>query len=110
MNEHLLVREIIREVSRAYPNVWVMKVHGSPYQMAGVPDLLLCVHGLLIGCEVKHRRPGESEAHARGRTTMLQQSQIDQINEAGGAAATVLSAEEALALIERALRNREESR
>jgi hypothetical protein len=105
-NEAGLVAQIGKRIHKDYPDSWVMKVHGGPFQMAGVPDLLVCVDGYLIGLEVKFVRPGESSDHARLRATAQQRHQIRSINRAGGVAGVVVSVEEALALIERA-RSRE---
>lgn len=102
-NESALVTAIVKAIVVTYPGAWVFKVVGSPYQMAGVPDLLACVQGRLVGLEVKHARPGESKAHALSRTTPQQEVQIMRINRAGGVAGTVVSVTDALGLVERAL-------
>lgn len=94
--EKQLVESIRLAIDREYPDAWVFKVHGGPYQRVGVPDLLVCVQGLLVGLEVKHQKPGESETHARGRVTASQQDQIDKIVRAGGYAREVLTVEEAM--------------
>ena len=100
-NETGLVAAIRRELNKAYPDHWSIKTHGNPYQDAGLPDLLICVEGLLIGMEVKFLRPGETREHATGRITPQQKNQLQKINEAGGMADMVISTEEALELIVR---------
>jgi len=108
-----LVVHIVKAVKEKYPWAWIFKVHGGPMQQAGIPDLLIVVYGLMVGAEVKHRKPGESEEHARGRATPLQREQIRKLREAGAVADVVLSPEETLALIEQALERhytREEDR
>lgn len=105
-NETGLVREIAKAVKRAHPTAWIFKVHGSPTQTIGTPDLLISVEGLLIAAEVKHQKPGESEEHARGRATAVQLRQIEVLRGAGAVAGVVLSAEETLALIAQALSDR----
>lgn len=102
-----LVRRIVKAVKWDYPRSWAFKTVGNPYQMAGVPDLILCVEGHFIGLEVKHQKSGESIAHARGRATRVQLAQIRAINTAGGAAAVVVSEEEALELIRYALNRKD---
>jgi len=102
-NESGLVRAIVIAVKRAWPDSFGWKVHGSPYQIAGLPDLVFCIHGLFIGLEAKHQRPGESLTHALGRATPAQLEKIQQINTAGGTAAVVTTVEGALALIREAL-------
>lgn len=88
--ERTIVNRIVRELkARGH---WVMKVHGSPLQVRGVPDLLACVRGRFVALEVKdpHGDP----------PTALQLYTIDQIRAAGGIAAVVTSLEEVLALLE----------
>lgn len=101
-NESVLVKAIQRMVKKTDQSIWVFKVVGNPYQMSGVPDLLLCVNGLLVGMEVKAPRPGESLDHARGRATVQQLAVIDDLHRAGAMAEVVCSVEEAQDLLDRA--------
>lgn len=105
-NEAKVVDSIHRAIKKRWPQAWWFKVVGSPYQMAGVPDVLVCIEGLLVGIEVKHQRPHESEEAARERATPQQRVQIGKINAAGGIAGVVLSDTEALDLIERGLEHK----
>lgn len=100
MREAALVRQIAAAIKAAYPNAWTFKVVGHPYQEGGVPDLLVCVEGLLFGFEVKLPQPGESYAHALGRATERQRQQIARIIRAGGTALVVTSPGEALRAID----------
>lgn len=102
-NEAQDVKAIVRAVQKKYPDAWVFKVVGNPYQMTGVPDLILSVHGVLIGLEVKHRRPGESIEAAFARATPGQMYQLRKISQSGGYGAVVLGADSALIAIEQAL-------
>lgn len=102
-NEGTLVAAIRKAILAEYPTAWTFKVHGSPYQMAGVPDLLVCIDGKLLGLEVKHQKPGESREHAEGRVSPQQHFQMDAIRRAGGTAAVVMSVDESLAAIEKVL-------
>lgn len=104
--ENGLVTAIVKAVFKAHPSAWVFKVVGSPYQMTGIPDLLMCVDGLLIGAEVKFVRPGETHEHALSRATPGQRVQIARINTSGGQAGVVTSVQEALDLIDRGLAHR----
>jgi RecB family endonuclease NucS len=65
--------------------VWYMKVHGSMYQKAGVPDILVCLDGRFVGIEVK--RPG-------GVVSSLQKFNIDDIHRSGGAAFVAYSVDD----------------
>lgn len=106
-NEAGLVVQIVKAVKTAFPAAWVMKVHGGPMQVAGIPDLLIVIDGKLIGAEVKHQKLGESVEHARGRATAIQRNQIKKLREAGAVADVVLSSEETLDLIGQALGQKE---
>jgi len=64
---------------------WHMKVHGSMYQKAGVPDIIACINGRFVGIEVK--RPG-------GVVSELQKYHIGQINKSGGAAFVAYSVDD----------------
>lgn len=101
-SETALVTKIAKAIHVEHPRAWVFKVHGSPWQESGVPDLIVLVDGLFIGMEVKHVKPGESDQHARERATPKQRMQIGKINQAGGMAGVVISVSEALEMIERA--------
>lgn len=101
-NEAALVRQIVRRIREENPDAWVFKTVGSPYQMPGVPDLILSIDGLFLGLEVKHIKPGESAEHAMYRATNQQRAHIRRINDSGGVARVVTSPEEALAAIARA--------
>lgn len=59
--------------------VWSCTPVGSMYMSAGVPDILCCWQGYFVGIEVK--APGNE-----GRTTALQDFQLDAIQKAGGIA------------------------
>ncbi|MEC5422367.1 VRR-NUC domain-containing protein [Virgibacillus sp. C22-A2] len=54
---------------------WHMKVHGSMYQKAGIPDLIGVVNSSFVGIEVKK---------IGGRVSALQTANIKLINQAGG--------------------------
>jgi len=107
-NEKGVVDAIRAAIMREHPENWTFKVVGSPLQMAGVPDLLVCIDGLLLGIEVKFQRPGESLAHAVGRATPQQLVQIHRLRRAGAVADVVTAPEQALALIRARLERREQ--
>lgn len=92
----------IRDALKAAGVKWIMKTHGSPYQQSGVPDLLCIAPGTgrLVGIEVK--RP-----HGTWKVTELQKHQIELIREAGGVAGVATSVEEALALLNEAMKENE---
>ena len=102
-NESGVVEAIRKRVAEEWPSSVTWKMHGSIYMETGIPDVLCCVEGRLIFLEVKHRKPGESEAHAYARTSIEQVRQIRRIRAAGGAACTVLDEDEAIWAIREAL-------
>lgn len=106
-NETGLVKAIHLAVKAAFPNAWIMKVHGGQMQVPGIPDLLIVVDGVLIGAEAKFQRAGESAEHARGRATPIQLNQIAKLRAAGAVADVVLSPDETLDLIRQALDQKE---
>jgi penicillin-binding protein-related factor A (putative recombinase) len=99
-NETGLVKAIRNAITVKYPDAWVMKVHGGPFQQVGTPDILVCVKGQLFAFEVKHRKPGESAQHAMDRVTTAQWSQIERMRRAGAVADVVMAVDEVLHIIE----------
>lgn len=61
---------------------WVMKIHGGPHQLAGVPDLLCIRNGLAVFLEVK--QPGK-------KATALQVRRMAEITRKGGAPCDVVT-------------------
>lgn len=98
-----LVNAMMREIREEYPDVWLVKVHGGPYQEAGIPDLIGCVKGRMFAIEAKLHRPGESALAARARTSPMQRVQIERLLAAGASAGVALSVGEALGIVRRAL-------
>jgi penicillin-binding protein-related factor A (putative recombinase) len=67
------------------PDLWQFKVHGSAFQMAGVPDFVGCYRGKFIGIE------GKSE---KGKLSDKQVHEINRIRKAGGAVCVAYSLEQ----------------
>lgn len=94
--ETLLVGKIVTAIKKRYPSAMVTKIHGGPYQAAGLPDLMVIIDGRAYGFEVKKQRLGESAEHAYGRATIRQQKRLADLRAAGGIGAVVLSVDEVL--------------
>lgn len=77
-SEEAIVKKIRKALQRSVGGFW-FKVHGGPFQMAGLPDLLGCVQGRFIGIEVK--RPSRMT-----NVSPIQQRMIRKINLNGGLA------------------------
>lgn len=57
------------------PIGWFTKIWGGGFQKSGIPDLLLCVNGIFISCELKA---------TNGKSSNLQELNTLRINEANG--------------------------
>lgn len=97
--ESRLQRKIRADLEESVGGYW-RKIHGGPFQVGGLPDILGCVQGLFFGFEVK--RPGEALSE-------LQFYEINEIQRQGGTAARVESSEQAIALVRAALSRAERS-
>jgi hypothetical protein len=75
MTETELKKKVLSMIKREFPKVWCYKT--ADRFAAGIPDLLLCVNGHLVGIELK--RPG-------GKPRPLQLQIIEKIRAAGGQA------------------------
>ncbi len=78
--ESFITRGIMAKLEKLRPHAFFFKVHGGPMQRAGIPDILGCYKGRLVGFEVKV--PG-------GKVRPLQSHLIDLIRAAGGVAEVV---------------------
>lgn len=86
--ESRLQRRIRDALEWCFPNSFWFKVHGGPFQRAGIPDLLGCVNGVYFALEIKVKDKGELSA--------IQVDTIERINNAGGYAAEITSPQEAV--------------
>lgn len=87
--ETRLVNQILKEL-RVQGGWWV-KIHGSAWQVSGIPDILGCYRGRFVALEVK--MPDGKDLSAR------QELAIDRINQAGGVARVVKNKEHAIGII-----------
>lgn len=83
MAERDIVAAIVRSAKRQ--GWWTMKVHGGPYQPAGIPDLMLVKDGRVIWMEVK--QPGK-------KPTPIQVRRMAEIEEQSGARCYVVTSRE----------------
>lgn len=93
--ETALTKKIKDSVAKEYPGSFLFKVHGSAFQMAGIPDLVGSIEGRFVALEVKV--PGN-------KLTDLQAATLDRLRKAGALAAKVESPKEALTILEEGLR------
>jgi len=85
-----LARAIIQALSARVGGFWC-KIHGGPFQKAGLPDIVGCVDGKFFGIEVK--MPGKMP-------TVLQFIVLDEICNSGGCAFWTTSVEAAVKEVE----------
>lgn len=90
--EARLTNKIKAAIQAEYPGSWAVKVHGGPYQTAGIPDLLVCIEGRLVGFEVKV--PGREKT-----LTPRQDATLKALRRAGALASMITSVEQALTLL-----------
>jgi hypothetical protein len=83
-NEHDLRRKVAAWL-RTKPEWYFLKIHGSRYQRAGVPDWLLCIDGRLLAIELKV--PG-------GCLSALQWKEMRKLYDAGAVVQVCCSLEE----------------
>lgn len=90
-----LEREIVNQIMawlKAAGYKFIYKTHGSAYQRAGLPDIVVIDrNGRFCGLECKRPK--------RGKLTDLQARTLDRIADAGGYCAVVVSLEEAQAAV-----------
>jgi hypothetical protein len=95
--ETRLQRKIRTDLTKEVGGWWV-KIHGGPYQAAGIPDLVGCVEGLFFALEVK--RPDDTKG-----ASPIQLRTMKKIRTKGqGIACIVESPEEAIEVVRTALR------
>lgn len=74
MKESALTRKILKYLN-SLPETWAVKIHGSIYQQAGLPDILGIKSGRWFFIEVKT---------PEGRVSRIQEVLHEKIWEAGG--------------------------
>jgi hypothetical protein len=88
--ETKIVRQIITTLCDNYPKGYFRKIHGNPFQHAGITDIIGCIQGYFIGLEVKT---------STGKTSKIQDLEGLEINQAEGIYSVVTSSAEALEVV-----------
>ena len=70
---------------------YYVKYFGNQFSQVGVPDILACYHGRFIGIEVKNEK---------GKTSPLQDVNLEQIKNAGGYSLVARSVEDVNRVLE----------
>lgn len=82
---------IVRDAVREYGlRIWIRVKHGTAFAVVGDPDIYGCLDGMFFALEVKNEE---------GRLTTIQRHRLKEIILAGGNAAGVRSATEAMNLL-----------
>ena len=84
-----LQKKIKEHLQKTFGGVW-HKIHGGPFQAAGIGDIVGCCKGYYFNLEVKQDRVGK-----KYEPTEIQQREIDDVNREGGCGACVKSPEQA---------------
>jgi hypothetical protein len=92
MGESTLQRNIRKKLKKEFRDSFWLKVHGGPYQAAGLGDLIGCVSGKFFMLEVKD--PNEDHP-----VSPIQKIRIREVLNAGGVACVIESVEEALEVV-----------
>lgn len=103
--EAALVKKMREAAKDRYGKRFVsIKYHGSQFSEAGVSDLLCCLDGVFVACEVKApENYGNSVERAEEKGPTLKQTEfLYKIADAGGIAACVASVEHFLDILEAA--------
>ena len=87
--ERELARQLMAKL-REHPGVWVMKIHGSAYQLVGVPDLAVIAYGVPYYLELKTKR---------GLVSEIQKQRMKELYVAGARVAVIRSVKEGLAFV-----------
>jgi very-short-patch-repair endonuclease len=90
MKEKTIVANIAKYL-HSLPRTWYFKVHGGPFQLAGVPDLIGCHHGRFFAIEVKT---------PDGKLSTLQRAILSQIQAAGGLCGVARSVDDARRILD----------
>ena len=89
--ETRIQNQIREKLLERFPGAYLRKIHGNPFQHAGIPDIIGCIQGHFVGLEVKT---------PQGRTSMIQELEGLSILQADGIHGVVTSPEEAISIIE----------
>jgi hypothetical protein len=89
--ERAVVKKLLERL-RSRGGFWI-KLHGSPFITAGLPDIIGCYRGRFIAFEVKR------DEH--GKPTRLQLFYLGRIRDAGGVASLIHTVEAAEATLDR---------
>lgn len=96
MLEKQVVKKIMDALGDYYPKSVLFKIHGGPFQAAGIPDIIGCINGRFIAVEVK--LPGKEKT-----LTLIQQVTIKKLAKSGAITFMSTSAPHTLGLIIQAL-------
>lgn len=91
------LQQKIQKALREEVGGWWTKIHGGPFQAAGIPDLIGCVEGLFFGLEVK--RPLDTKGASEIQIRTMKKIRVD----GKGVACIVQSPEEAILVVRSAV-------
>lgn len=89
-----LSKRVKKALLARFPGILVTKIHGGPYQEAGVSDMLCCYEGRYIAIEHKV---------GNNTPTLLQLDFLERVEKAGGIGGVSYSVEESVQIVEKAV-------
>ncbi len=93
--ESRLQRRVRAALKEEWPDSWWFKVHGGPFQRAGIPDILGCLGGQFFGFETK-------TPEGKGPTP-IQNYEMGKIATAGGIIAVIRRPIEVISVVRQAI-------
>lgn len=94
--ETKLYKKVRKALLAEFPGIYLVKVHGGPYQEAGVPDIIGCYKGAFFAIELK---VGNNTASA------AQEVHLSRIAAAGGTGDVSYSVEKSVQIVRKAVQN-----
>ena len=92
MKESLVQKKLIALLLSTYPSIYVRKIAQGAYSHGGIPDLMGCLNGKFFAIEVKQED---------GKTSRLQDLEIDNIHKANGMALVCYGAKDIEYIVKR---------
>lgn len=95
MNPEKIIETDIKNYLDKLPKCWYFKVHGGPFQIPGIPDIVGCYWGLFFGFEVKKDK--------KQKPSRIQAFIMQKIRKAGGIAEVVYSVHQVKTILQEKL-------
>lgn len=88
--ENTITTKAIKLLEEAFPDAFVMKMHGGSFQRSGIPDIYISIRSKSVWIEMK--RPGAD-------TTALQKAKLERLAKTGAFCGIAESPERAIEIV-----------